>query len=161
MKCERADSKRVRFTGQDIDTGQIRIFLVTVSIASEHAVGDLMCQGHQSGGIRDGIDCPTSTYVCMHICTYSTSSKPGIGQDIFVKKIEQCHHVLNVRQLCTYTISRLQPSAVDAPMMFRDQNFPVYIDTYISRDATLALFTSFINRDTEFDFEFEFTFEFV
>jgi hypothetical protein len=29
MKCERADSKRVRFTGQDIDTGQIRIFLVT------------------------------------------------------------------------------------------------------------------------------------
>ena len=31
MKCEKADSRRVRFTGQDFDTGQIRIFLVTVS----------------------------------------------------------------------------------------------------------------------------------
>ena len=33
MKCEKADSKRVRFTGQDIETGQIRIFLVTVSFS--------------------------------------------------------------------------------------------------------------------------------
>ena len=31
MKCEKADSRRIRFTGQDFDTGQIRIFLVTVS----------------------------------------------------------------------------------------------------------------------------------
>lgn len=38
MSCEKVNAKSIRFTGQDVDSGSIRIFLIKVGVGNGHFV---------------------------------------------------------------------------------------------------------------------------
>ena len=45
MSCEKVNAKSIRFTGQDIDSGSIRIFLIKVTVVTAKRGGAFVKRG--------------------------------------------------------------------------------------------------------------------